>query len=670
MKIRCSYSGFTLLEMMVVLSILVFIAAMVYPAAGRLSDMERQRITHERMEEIRRTIIGDPDRFDEEGLRIIGGYVGDMGRWPDLYEAAPQQRQNVVGNQVFDLTDANNPNNFYYRPMGHFGAKGWQWNYPYRKLTDDTTYNNDHIGGLETENEGQPVGLWTADPTGDGSEMLDPERWHGPYIVQPAEGKPEDALHFADQAGDYEALKPVFSSPAEVWEDGDYSPLDGDPGEHYDEKEDFRLRQTEYRLTDGWNKAIRFFITADPDHPGGTIFWMISEGYDFEGTYPSKGSVGAAGWAIDPNDTMANNYDPTDSYNRDNIVMKIHSHEFQAVFDRLNQRRRAQTEELFSVIRRAISGELTPAPDRFNSGFTGALCRWPRLFQWEPATSSWDDESATPIPYTKGQPRGLWSGTPNNADALDDLVAPSFTTPGIGWSGAFLPPPFADDEDEKLMDAWGREVLFFKDAAHDTLLVLSRGPDGMFDYYDTDTLPAGAPDSINDYLEPASLDEAIDNTTYNPNDAGGYNADNVVMLLEPSDWQPGWFTLEKITVLNATAGISKAMFVHGYDTGTGNILSTILTATVLSDEDGDGASDDWTHGGPPPTEAFHYTDGTADTVITGTRMLVLWNDIDGNDSVDTGEMQMVVNYNIYTHNGHEPRNEFIADTTLHFSPAP
>lgn len=661
-------SGFTLLEMMVVISILIFIAAMVYPAAGRLSDLERERITRERMEEIRRAIVGDPDRFDAEGLRIIGGYVGDMGAWPDLYEAAAQQRQNVGGNPVFNLNNAGNPNNFYYRPMGHFVGNGWQWDYPYRRLTDDTTHDNDHIGGLETENEGQPVGLWIDDPTGDGSQMLDPARWQGPYLVPPTDGKPEDALQFAKNDGEYEELEPLFSGGAETWEDGDYNPSSGDPGEHFDEKEDFRLRQNEYRMEDGWNRAIRFFITADPAHAGESIFWMISEGLDFEGTYPAKGTVGGT----IPADTMANSYDPTDSYNVDNIVMKIHSHEWQAVFDELNQRRRGRTEDLFSIIRRALIGESTPATGGFNSGFTGALCRWPRLFQWEVATTSWDDESAASVSYTKGQPRGLWNGTPNVADAADNLPASSLAVAGIGWSGAFLPSSFGTGDEEKLVDGWGREILFFKDAVHDNLLILSRGPDGMFDFYDTDTLPAGAPDGMDDYLDPASPAEAVDNTTYDPNGANGYNADNVVMLVEILGWQPGWFTLEKFTVFNATAGANgtKAMFVYGYDSATATILSSILTAAVLTDEDGDAVVDDWARGGPAPNEAFLYTDVTVDTAVTGTRALVLWNDTDGNNAVDSGEGHWRMNYNLYTHNGHEPRNELIVDTGLHFIPAP
>jgi prepilin-type N-terminal cleavage/methylation domain-containing protein len=89
--------GFTLLEVLLVLTILGFLAAMMYPALGLLNNRERERITQAKMEEIRRAIVGDPDRFDEAGRRIIGGYVGDMGEWPELWEARAEIRPSFTG---------------------------------------------------------------------------------------------------------------------------------------------------------------------------------------------------------------------------------------------------------------------------------------------------------------------------------------------------------------------------------------------------------------------------------------------------------------------------------------------------------------------------------------------------------------------------------------------
>ena len=670
--------GFTLLELMVVLTIMILLAAMVYPAAGMIGEQERTRITEARMKEIRRAIIGDPDRYDASGLRVIGGYVGDMEAWPDLWEAAPQVKESVIGTPPdFDPTDANNPDVYYYRPFGAFSGKRWQWNYPYRKLTDDATNNSDHIGGLETENEGHPVGLWTDNPKGDGSEMLDAERWKGPYLFAPTDGKPEDAEHLAVNDAEYYDLEPAAygSGPVETWEDGDYAPTDSDPGEYFDDKEKFRLMQTDNRLEDGWNRALRFFITADPDHAGGTIFWIISEGPDHEATYPAKGAYSGTAWTVDANDTMGKAYDPAAEHNEDNIVLKIHSHEWQAVIDILNQRKRQQTEEQFAVIRRALIGESAEVNGGFNSGFTGSLCRWPALFRWEdngtPANLSddfWDDknEDATPAAYTKGQPRGLWTRTPNSAETSDNLPSPSAGSPGIGWSGAFLSTPMNIGADEKLVDAWGREVLFFYDAAHDSLLALSRGPDGRFDFGNTDTLPAGAPDGTPDCLEPGLPTEVVDNSTYNPSDTNGYNADNVVMVVKAENWKPAWFTLEQFTVTGAVSGVTKSMFVYGYDSATGLLQSTIYTAGT----DGSLVSGTWVMGASAPGEAFLHTAVTSAVACTGVRSLVLWSDTDSDNTVDSGELQKVLHYNLYTHNGLEPRNNPVVDTTLHFSAAP
>ncbi len=682
-----------------VLTIMGLLAAMVVPVLGHLNTRERERITRQKMEQIRRALMGDPDRFDANGRRIIGGYVGDMEAWPDLWEAAPQVRETVVGTPPdFDPESASNDAIYYYRPMGSFGAKNWRWGrYPtdpqpspaYRKLTN-AAGNSDHIGGLETENEGQPRGLWTDQPSGEQASQLDPDRWKGPYLVYPRDYKPEDSDHLATDDGGYRLLAPVYNPGlgAEEWEEGDYAPADGDLGEHYDQKEDFRLKQTDGRLADAWDRAFRFFITEDPDHAGETLFWIISEGADYEGTYPTKGDCGTGSWTVDADDRMGTKYDasasdpkgynPDDPYNEDNIVMTISSIEWRAVFAERNLRKAQQIEALMLQVRRALIGTATAGEDGFNSGYTGALCRWPALFRWEDNGTTgdesddfWDDqnEDATPESYTKGQPRGLWSDAPNTGEdasavEFDRLPAPALvisdpsTTigtgsgPGIGWQGPYLPPPIAQGKDEQLIDGWGRELLFFLDDGvddqlntdDDRLLVLSRGADGKFDFATTDA----------DYQEPASFTEEVDVTAYDPNDSGGYNADNLVMILRGSDWLPGWLTLETLVVENATSGITKARFVSGID-ASGNLLSKLFTAGT----DGSLSGTTWTLG--PTALQFDSTD----SACTGTRQLVVWEDNGTtNDAVDSGELQTTINYNLYPHNGHEPRTNLNLDTNL------
>ncbi|WP_448871209.1 prepilin-type N-terminal cleavage/methylation domain-containing protein [Desulfobulbus propionicus] len=700
-------SGFTLLEVLVVLTVMGLLAAMVYPAMGYLNNRERERITRQKMGQIRRALVGDPDRFDEAGRRIIGGYVGDMEAWPDLWEAAPQVKEAVTGTPPdFDPEDSGNPSVYYYRPMGRFVAGSWRWGrYPqdpqpsqdFRKLTNAAS-NSDHIGGLETENEGQPVGLWSDDPGGEEADRLDTSKWKGPYLVRPTDNKPEDSGHLAQSDDQYYRLEPAYGTgPTESWEDGNYAPALPDAGEHGDDKEKFRLLQTDGRLADGWDRAFRFFITSDPDHAGESLFWIISEGADHEATYPTKGTCAATSWTVDPDDRMGTKYDataadpkgynPDDPSNQDNIVMTISSAEWRAVLAERNQRRRQQTEALMERVRRALIGTTTAGEDGFNSGYTGALCRWPGLFRWEDAGTTddktddyWDDrnEDTTPASYTKGQPRGLWTDQPNTsgeaaAIEFDRLHEPALTItdpsttigtgsgPGIGWHGPYLPPPLGSGADNRLVDGWGQELLFFLDTANNQLLALSRGPDGRFDFGDTDTLPEGAPDGTNDYQEPADWIEAVDVTGYDPNDTNGHNADNVLMILRGTDWRPGWLSLETLSVKNATTGVTKARFVSGVD-ASGVVQSVLYTAGT----DGSLTGTTWTLG--PLPEALRY-DGT-DDACTGARQLVVWQD-DGAtaDAVDSGELHTTINYNLYPHNGHEPRTNLNLDTTT-FTAAP
>ena len=676
------------------------IAVMAWPALGILDDRERESLTREKMEVIRRAIVGDPDRFDADGRRIIGGYVGDMEKWPDLWEAKAEVIPKDCESNCTCEDPTWAPFEFGFRPAGKFVEKRWKWCPPFRKvkdggfeykepdgagycddkgtsadLSDDVwhigdysnpNYCDDHIGGLETENEGQPRGLWTDDPKEDvnPTEMEDPNKWKGPYMAPPMDECLKDGLHWAETCDEYINLEPIDGwawvpnpspPPDEIcervrtWEDGDY------PAEHYDEKESFRLLQTDGRLADGWGRALRFFITADQDRPGSTIFWIISEGPDKEGTYPTKGTFGTT-WTNNADDIMSKAYDETDEYNEDNIVMKIYSHEWEAIFEEINEKKKTETEDLFLRIKKAILGS---SPGGMNDGFTGDVCRWPKLFRWE--GSFWDDEDGIPDSYTKGQLRELWTRTPNSGDPADDVNEPAWAHAGIGWRGEYLQTPWGINGEQYIRDGWDREVLFFKDDTNDAIMILSRGMDGKFDFGSTNA----------EKTEPVNFTEAIDIvvTPYNPNDAGGYNADNIVLIVRKSDWYPGFFTLNKFTVLNATSGVTKACLF--YDEG-GTDIKVAGTDGSMIDADGDLAVDDWEVGSdPPPPCAFNYTDSTASKIKTGARYLVFWNDtIVVNGKIDANENQYTAIYNIITNNSMEPRDDIILDTTVDFTAAP
>ena len=680
--------GFTLIEVLIVLFILGLLVAMIVPAMGILDERERERITQEQMDIVRRAVLGSDDRFDDQGQPIIGGYVGDMRAWPDLWEARAEIRPNF-GGAGWETPSALSPGlgqgpgylmdtgSVYYRPSGRFEKKAWKWHRPYRKLFSDTTNNHDHIGGLETENEGQPRGLWTRYPEDlpvdlDGhpapGEVLG-DAWKGPYIAAPVDRVTDDAGHWAESDAAYVVIEPAWHTAGghanhETWEDGDYNPS-GELGEHFDEKESFRLLQADGRLADGWGRALRFFITGDAGHPGSTIFWIISEGPDGEGAYPNKGTCGGHAWTVDPLDTMGQaydeitgrGYDENEAGNRDNLVMKLYSRDWEAVFAAQDQDKTAQTGRILDRLRAGLVGEI---PAGCNTGLSGDICRWPHLFRWEdngtpadPADDRWDDRNAANVAYTKGQPRGLWTRTPNTADTGDDLPASVW---GIGWRHAYVTTPDGTGGEQVLNDAWDREILFFYDAAHEALLILSRGPDGKFAF---GTVNA-------DGTEPAEVTEAVDTTAYVSTAA--VNTDNIYRVVAASDRRPGFFRIDRLIVLNAVAGRTKCRFFR--DDGSPVTGVDLLTAVSLTDEDLDMSADDWAEGdGTPASPAFSYDDTTIQKAATGARYLVCWNDTDGDNIIDTGEGHYPIIFNVTAAAG-SGQYETVTVNTTDFRPAP
>lgn len=137
--------GFTLLEVIIIIAVMGFLAAMVAPFVGHLDKAHRIKATRERLESIRTAVAGPANTYDERGLRVIRGYAGDMDALPKLYQAD----WNSSGNR-------------------------WDW-------SAGEVYNGGDLTDPDRPIIGQPRGLWEKETAGE-----DPgANWKGPYLGYP-----------------------------------------------------------------------------------------------------------------------------------------------------------------------------------------------------------------------------------------------------------------------------------------------------------------------------------------------------------------------------------------------------------------------------------------------------------------------------------------------------
>ena len=151
--------GFTLVELLVVISVLGIILAFFVPTiVGRITTNARRVATMQEMRTLRDAIAGNPD-LTVGGEMIATGFKNDVGRWPrDLVELVtrdpfqpPWSAINYSGKVVLPQWDPylkkgwNGP---YVREDGNFGYRTDAWGMDY------TLY----VVGPET------LGLWSAGP--------------------------------------------------------------------------------------------------------------------------------------------------------------------------------------------------------------------------------------------------------------------------------------------------------------------------------------------------------------------------------------------------------------------------------------------------------------------------------------------------------------------------
>jgi len=95
MKVKATLqSGFTLLEMVLVLFLLALMASASLMLTENIEDQAKYDDTKHRMEMMRKAIIGDPSRTIN-GSPEISGFVADMGRLPDCVRELIEQKNCV-----------------------------------------------------------------------------------------------------------------------------------------------------------------------------------------------------------------------------------------------------------------------------------------------------------------------------------------------------------------------------------------------------------------------------------------------------------------------------------------------------------------------------------------------------------------------------------------------
>src|SRR5437868_6644515 len=76
-------SGFTLVELLVVLAILVALTTVAITSLGGAQDQGRYDATQRTMQAVEDAVIGPANERDSDGSPLNTGFVADMGRLPN-----------------------------------------------------------------------------------------------------------------------------------------------------------------------------------------------------------------------------------------------------------------------------------------------------------------------------------------------------------------------------------------------------------------------------------------------------------------------------------------------------------------------------------------------------------------------------------------------------------
>ncbi len=297
-------SGMTLMELLIVISILGLLVTVMLPFSGRMSDNNKREETIQLLESIRYGLLGPDNAYDANGNRVLGGYVGDYGTLPDFV-------------------------------LHHWDTTTNSWVIAKEGSSDDPqVLNLDNIAEDNYDANIMPLGLWTniirVHNVTDPHEFMDHKDWNGPYVVPPRDD-------FTSDDDLYTYTRSAIPTTSEPNVSGGLDP----DGAHYtDEERHFLLRQGTGRLTDGWGSALMiYFDTRDN-------LYFVSAGSDRRISFgDSTKPLG------DPDDDLGP-ADPSLPNNDDNLVLMISKAQWS-----LDDQKIAMTKQKLKDIRTAIVGQ-------------------------------------------------------------------------------------------------------------------------------------------------------------------------------------------------------------------------------------------------------------------------------------------------------------------------
>ncbi len=140
---RLGASGFTLVELVIIIVILGILAAVAIPKFGDMSESSKDVATRKEMNELRRAIVGSPDAV-AGGRLVNAGFEGDVGHLPTRLEDLVTRPDSIVPYDRLTRLGWNGP--YIDGTGGSFLADAWGTPYQY----DPGLRQLQSVGGNDT----------------------------------------------------------------------------------------------------------------------------------------------------------------------------------------------------------------------------------------------------------------------------------------------------------------------------------------------------------------------------------------------------------------------------------------------------------------------------------------------------------------------------------------